>query len=63
MPRLIWVFAGRTHHFVGFVVLRLMSVLNKNNSSVRNVCPVFQSLNKLNFNASKQSDEITVADY
>ena len=23
MPRLIWVFAGRTDHFVGFVVLRL----------------------------------------
>ena len=23
MPRLIWVFAGRTSHFIGFVVLRL----------------------------------------
>ena len=23
MPKLIWVFAGRTHHFVDFVVLRL----------------------------------------
>ena len=26
MPRLIWVFAGRTYHFVGFVVRRLISV-------------------------------------
>ena len=25
MPRLIWVFAGRTCHFVGFVMRRLMS--------------------------------------
>ena len=24
MPRLIWVFAGRTYHFVGFVMRRLM---------------------------------------
>ena len=24
MPRLIWVFAGRTGHFVGFVMRRLM---------------------------------------
>ena len=23
MPRLIWVFAGRTYHFVGFVMRRL----------------------------------------
>ena len=28
MPRLIWVFNGRTHHFVGFVMLRL--ILRKN---------------------------------
>ena len=26
MPRLIWVFAGRTCHFVGFVTMRLISV-------------------------------------
>ena len=25
MPRLIWVFAGRTCHFVGFVMMRLIS--------------------------------------
>ena len=27
MPRLIWVFAGRTGYFVGFVVLRLKCIL------------------------------------
>ena len=27
MPRLIWVFAGRTDLFVGFVVLRLISAV------------------------------------
>ena len=27
MPRLIWVFAGRTNHFVGFVMRRLISFL------------------------------------
>ena len=29
MPRLIWVFAGRSGHFVGFVVLWLSHVLDK----------------------------------
>ena len=28
MPRLIWVFAGRTDNFVGFVVLRLIWLLS-----------------------------------
>ena len=28
MPRLIWVFAGCTGHFVGFVVLRLKSIIS-----------------------------------
>ena len=27
MPRLIWIFAGRTGHFVGFVMLRLNCAL------------------------------------
>ena len=27
MPRLIWVFAGRTYHFVGFVMTRLILLL------------------------------------
>ena len=26
MPRLIWVFAGRTYHFIGFVTMRLNSL-------------------------------------
>ena len=30
MPRLIWVFAGRTDHIVGFVMRRLISWLRKN---------------------------------
>ena len=39
MPRLIWVFAGRTCHFVGFVMLRLIyylsgAVHNGNNTVV-----------------------------
>ena len=29
MPRLIWAFAGRTGHFVGFVVMRLTYTENK----------------------------------
>ena len=29
MPRLIWVFAGRTYHFVGFVMRRLILKKNK----------------------------------
>ena len=32
MPRLIWVFAGRTGHLVGFVVLQLNIVRIKNNA-------------------------------
>ena len=29
MPRLIWVFSGRTYHFVGFVTMRLICNSNK----------------------------------
>ena len=45
MPRLIWVFAGRTSYFVGFVVLRLKYCF----------CYIFlhSSFYKVNFNAYK----------
>ena len=33
MPRLIWVFAGRTCHFVGFVMMRLILFLLPNNGN------------------------------
>ena len=34
MPRLIWVFAWRTGHYVGFVVLRLILILSCRNFDV-----------------------------
>ena len=37
MPRLIWVFAGRTCRFVGFVMCWLIYVLNNNQKSLNEV--------------------------
>ena len=34
MPRLIWVFTGRTDHFVGFVMKRLIYYVNDNNHDI-----------------------------
>ena len=37
MPRLIWVFAGHTYHFVGFVVRRLISCTHSGGQRLINV--------------------------
>ena len=44
MPRLIWIFAGRTCHFVGFVMRRLMSI--RFYTLVTE--PAFENLNDIN---------------
>ena len=44
MPRLIWVFAGHTCHFVGFVVLRLISNVNLFLAIDRSITPIFSCL-------------------
>ena len=36
MPRLIWVFAGRTGHFVGFVMRQLIFIHHSNYSILHN---------------------------
>ena len=46
IPRLIWFFAGRTCHFVGFVVLRVICLMEKKGNSILNChqTPIWSTL-------------------
>ena len=59
--RLIWVFVGRTHHFVGFVMLRIklytyVCQCDISHSERSVVAEQFQFINLIHFNISKLSD-------
>ena len=56
MPRLIWVFAGHTCHFVGFVTRRLTFWINANNWITAILLSLFSRKDfKFNFNIHFQS--------
>ena len=55
MPRLIWVFAGRTGHFVGFVMRWLIYEPRHNKTCLRGLRPVKAQTSLLSYRATETS--------